>query len=106
MWVYSYNHTKNCREGARERDRERERDTERERETERKRERASERARESKYGKVHGHPVTSPLHLVSGFSKKGGVSWLKDCSTLYCQSKLADVKLGDETVKVGHEAAL
>ena len=77
-----------------------------ERERERQRERESERARESKYGKVHGHPVTSPLHLVSGFSKKGGVSWLKDCSTLYCQSKLADVKLGDETVKVGHEAAL
>ena len=47
---------------------------ERERETERERE--SERARESKYGKVHGHPVTSPLHLVSGFSKKGGGRFL------------------------------
>ena len=55
-----------------ERERERERETERERE----RDRESERARESKYGKVHGHPVTSPLHLVSGFSKKGGGSFL------------------------------
>ena len=31
---------------------------------------------------------------------------MKDSSTLYCQGKLADVKLGREAVKVGHETAL
>ena len=65
-----------------------------------------ERERESKYGKVHGHPTTLPLHLVIDFSKKGRVSCVKDSSTLYCQGKLADVKLGGEAVKVGHETAL
>ena len=65
-----------------------------------------DRERESKYGKVHGHPTTLPLHLVIDFSKKGRVSCVKDSSTLYCQGKLADVKLGGEAVKVGHETAL
>ena len=67
----------------------------------RDRDREREKVRE-----VDGHPTTLPLHLVIDFSKKGRVSCVKDSSTLYCQGKLADVKLGGEAVKVGHETAL